>query len=186
MEKNLVLWQEWATTWASLGDILGPYAEADRNELKEMMGSPQQLNKVFSKRIEFGTAGLRGRMGVGIACMNDITVLQTSQGLCAYLEEKEDTLKGKEHGIVIGYDGRYRSLQFAQIVAAVFLYRGFRVYLYSRMCPTPFVPYAILFHHAVAGVMITASHNPKQDNGYKLYCMKTELFILNLDVLHLF
>mmetsp|Transcript_4692 Transcript_4692/g.7048 ORF Transcript_4692/g.7048 Transcript_4692/m.7048 type:complete len:616 (+) Transcript_4692:886-2733(+) len=131
----------------------------------------KQLETRLGKRIAFGTAGLRGEMKAGFAFMNRLTVLQASQGLCAYLKQIYDKLEKKETtlSICIGYDGRHNSLEFAHITAAVFLSKGFKVYLFRRLVPTPFVPFCVLQRQAMGGIMITASHNPKQDNGYKVY-----------------
>lgn len=127
----------------------------------------QTLTRLLLRRMDFGTAGLRGRMGAGFAQMNDLVVIQTAQGLLAYLLDSfTDT---KEHGIVVGYDGRYHSKRFAEITAAVFAAASVPVRLYSAVCPTPFVPFGLTHYGCVAGVMVTASHNPKQDNGYKVY-----------------
>ena len=124
-------------------------------------------------RIKFGTAGLRAEMGAGYSKMNDLVVLQTALGIAAYLER---TVSGaKEKGVVLGYDHRSRSelelssSNFALISAAVFLSRGFKVEMFSELVCTPLVPFAVEKYGCAAGIMITASHNPKQDNGYKVY-----------------
>ncbi|XP_057700517.1 phosphoglucomutase-2 [Corythoichthys intestinalis] len=136
-------------------------------------GAIESLKKCFSSRMEFGTAGLRAAMGPGIACMNDLTIIQTTQGFCRYLEESFGNLK--ERGVVIGYDARAHpasggsSKKFAQLAAAVFTSRGVPVHLFSDITPTPFVPFTVAHLGLCAGIMVTASHNPKQDNGYKVY-----------------
>lgn len=117
-------------------------------------------------KLAFGTAGLRARMGAGYDRMNCLTVLQTTQGLAAYLESIG---KRSEGPVVIGFDGRHNSESFAHVTAAVFLSCGFKVELMERPCPTPFNPFWIMRCGAICGVQITASHNPKMDNGYKLY-----------------
>lgn len=95
-------------------------------------------------------------------------VQQTAQGLVRYLQAHcPDTLKSG--GLVVGYDGRHHSKEFAQITAAVFLSQGVKVYLFSHMVPTPFVAAGVAELGAAAGVMVTASHNPKEYNGYKVY-----------------
>lgn len=144
--------------------------ETTSNEILKLVngGEIKDLRKLMLNRIEFGTAGLRGHMGPGYSQMNDLVLIQTSQGLATYLLEKsdDDVQKG---GIVIGYDGRHNSKRFAELTAGVFLNRGIPVYLFSQVCPTPFVPFAVNQFKCVAGVMVTASHNPKEDNGYKVY-----------------
>ena len=97
----------------------------------------KELQSRLAVRIDFGTAGLRAKMAAGFACMNELIIVQTTQGLCAYMEEVDASLKQK--GVVIGYDGRYNSKTFAELTAAVFLSRGFKVILFPSMCPTPFV-----------------------------------------------
>lgn len=136
-------------------------------------GAVEALKKCFSSRMEFGTAGLRAAMGPGTTCMNDLTIIQTTQGFCRYLEETIDNFK--ERGVVIGYDARAHppsggnSKRFASLAAAVFIGRGVPVHLFSDITPTPFVPFAVSQMGLCAGIMVTASHNPKQDNGYKVY-----------------
>ncbi|KAA8594850.1 hypothetical protein FQN60_011985 [Etheostoma spectabile] len=136
-------------------------------------GAVEALKKYFSSRMEFGTAGLRAAMGPGTSCMNDLTIIQTTQGFCHYLEKSFDTFK--ERGVVIGYDARAHppsggsSKRFASLAAAVFISRGVPVHLFSDITPTPFVPFTVLHLGLCAGIMVTASHNPKQDNGYKVY-----------------
>ncbi|XP_023812285.1 phosphoglucomutase-2 [Oryzias latipes] len=136
-------------------------------------GAVEALKKCFSSRMEFGTAGLRAAMGPGTSCMNDLTIIQTTQGFCCYLEQTFGDLK--ERGVVIGYDARAHppsggsSKRFASLAAAVFTSRGVPVHLFSDITPTPFVPFTVSHLSLCAGIMITASHNPKQDNGYKVY-----------------
>ncbi|KAI9592253.1 hypothetical protein BDF19DRAFT_484580 [Syncephalis fuscata] len=112
-------------------------------------------------------ASLRARMAPGFACMNDLTVLQASQGLCDYVLRTIDQAATK--GIVIGHDHRHHSESFARLTASAFLHRGVRVYYYHDLVHTPLVPFGVKYLKAACGVMITASHNPKDDNGYKVY-----------------
>ncbi|XP_058805700.1 phosphopentomutase isoform X2 [Phymastichus coffea] len=125
------------------------------------------LNNLFLKRLEFGTAGLRGQMRPGYNGMNDLVIVQTGQGLAKYLLKTIPNVRAK--GVVIGYDGRYNSKRFAELTATIFLNNKIKVYMYSQICPTPFIPYGVLKYKCAAGIMITASHNPKEDNGYKVY-----------------
>ena len=128
-------------------------------------------DRLAGKRLQFGTAGLRARMGAGWDRMNSLTVLQTTQGLAAHLEHLADHSLDtwKLQGVVIGFDGRYNSEKFANVAAAAFLARGIRVHLFGAMTPTPFTPYLVHKLGSLAGIQITASHNPMQDNGYKLF-----------------
>eukprot|EP01134_Creolimax_fragrantissima_P006350 CFRG6350T1 len=138
-------------------------------ELKDRLAANDVdgLKAIMLNRMEFGTAGLRSRMGAGYACMNDLTVLQAAQGLCKYLQEVNADVATQ--GIVVGHDHRYHSQDFARITAAVFLSEGIPVYYYKSLACTPMVPFGVNMFGAAAGVMVTASHNPKDDNGYKVY-----------------
>ncbi|KAI9267914.1 hypothetical protein BDA99DRAFT_504345 [Phascolomyces articulosus] len=140
-----------------------------RTEITSLLeaGSYDELKKRLGTRIEFGTAGLRAKMEAGFSRMNDLTVLQTSQGLAKYLVETVHD--AKQRGVVIGHDHRHHSESFARLTASTFIILGFRVWYYHDYIHTPLVPFTVKQKNAAAGVMITASHNPKQDNGYKVY-----------------
>ncbi|EZF34991.1 hypothetical protein H109_05126 [Trichophyton interdigitale MR816] len=125
------------------------------------------LEKRLRERIQFGTAGLRGRMQAGFSCMNSLTVIQASQGLAKFIKA---THKGTEQpSVVIGRDARHNSQKFAFLAANAFEAEGIHVWWYGDVNPTPFVPFAVLLKKADAGVMVTASHNPAQDNGIDSY-----------------
>lgn len=161
--------------------------EQSRNEILDLQKNQQYLvlDLKLSKRISFGTAGLRSSMESGFAHMNDVTILQASQGLVKYLVDQS-----MEKSIVIGYDHRFHSQRFAEITASVALTQNFKVYYLGAVdilspdsgsdavevlsaqrlyVHTPLVPFSIDFYGASAGVMVTASHNPAKDNGYKVY-----------------
>ena len=123
------------------------------------------LKSRLCTRLAFGTAGLRAQMGAGYAFINSLTIIQTSQGLAAYLL-KEGLASG---GIVVGYDARHNSERFARLAAAAFTTKGIPVWWYEDLVHTPMVPFGVNELGAAAGIMITASHNPAQDNGYKVY-----------------
>ncbi|KAF8626172.1 hypothetical protein AX15_005059 [Amanita polypyramis BW_CC] len=106
-------------------------------------------------------------MEAGWSRMNDLIILQTTQGLCAYVSAKIANAQGR--GVVIGYDHRYNSERWAQLAATVFVNRGFKTYLLQGLVHTPMVPFSVKRLAATCGIMITASHNPKEDNGYKVY-----------------
>lgn len=125
------------------------------------------LSSLMLPRIEFGTAGLRSEMKAGFAFMNDLVVLQTTQGVAEYLLSQQP--QKEERTICIGFDHRNNSYKFALITALVFIEKGFKVVLFGETVATPIVAFAVNFLKCEAGVMITASHNPKRDNGYKLY-----------------
>jgi len=134
-----------------------------------------ELEHLFGTRLAFGTAGLRGPMAPGSSGINDLVVLQTAQGICAYAVEQFGIELLRKQGVIFGYDHRQKSeidissKRFAEISAAVFLSQGVPVYLFSEIVATPFVPFGIVRKQCCLGVMVTASHNPKDDNGYKIY-----------------
>jgi len=128
------------------------------------------LDDRFSTRLEFGTAGLRGELGAGSARMNRVLVAQAAGGLAAFLVARgASPLTGEKPSIVIGYDGRKNSKVFAEDTAEIMAGAGVRTVLLPRMLPTPVLAFAVRFLGTSAGVMVTASHNPAADNGYKVY-----------------
>ena len=124
------------------------------------------LSDRFGARLAFGTAGLRGELGAGSNRMNRVLVAQAAAGFAAYLIEKSD---GRTPTVVIGYDGRRNSRVFATDSAELFAGAGLRAILLPRLLPTPVLAFAVRHLGADAGVMVTASHNPPNDNGYKVY-----------------
>jgi phosphomannomutase len=138
-----------------------------RAELQALLdaGDTAELTDRFSGTLEFGTAGLRGAVGAGPNRMNRVVVIRAAAGLAAYLKAKGLT----DGPVLIGYDARHKSDVFAQDTAAVMRGAGLDAVLLDRPAPTPVVAFGIGHLHAVAGVVVTASHNPPQDNGYKVY-----------------
>ena len=126
-----------------------------------------ELANRFNGRLQFGTAGLRGRLQAGSMGMNRVLVAQAAGGLAEYLKGYD-----KEPSIVIGYDGRKNSDVFARDTAEIMAGAGIKAYLLPRKLPTPVLAYAIQYFDTTAGVMVTASHNPPEDNGYKVYLGK--------------
>ncbi|KMU86872.1 phosphoglucomutase-2 [Coccidioides immitis H538.4] len=156
-----------------------------REEIKNLHDShnlpelEKRLRKLYPG-IQFGTAGLRGRMQAGFSYMNCLTVIQASQGLGRYLKALPQTLGPLS--VVIGRDGRHNSEKFAILAANAFRAEGIHVWCFNNPVPTPLVAYAVPFKKAIAGIVITASHNPAQDNGYKIlqkaYCDDVCAFVV--------
>lgn len=159
MENNYL---ETARTW--LGN---EFDQATRDEVKSLMeNDPAELEDRFYRMLEFGTGGLRGVMGTGTNRMNKYTVSMATQGLANYLLS---IFSPCETSVVISYDCRNHSREFAEISAKVLLSNGIRTYLFDALRPTPELSFAIRHLHCKAGIMITASHNPKEYNGYKVF-----------------
>jgi phosphoglucomutase len=146
---------------------LGPdFDEETHIRVKEMFNDDKELTESFYKDLEFGTGGLRGIMGAGTNRMNKYTVGMATQGLANYLKKQ---FPAKSLSAAVAYDCRNNSPFFAEIVANVFSANGIKVYLFSSLRPTPELSFAVRHFQCNTGVMITASHNPKEYNGYKAY-----------------
>ncbi len=144
----------------------GNYDEAVKNEIKELQQSdPASLEDAFYKNLEFGTGGLRGIMGIGTNRMNKYTVGMATQGYANYLKQ----CFGADVSVAIAHDCRNNSRFFAEITANVFAANGIKVYLFEALRPTPELSFAIRKNGCKGGVVCTASHNPKEYNGYKAY-----------------
>ena len=145
------------------------YDEATRKEVQRMLDNDDksELIEAFYKDLEFGTGGLRGIMGVGSNRMNIYTVGAATQGLSNYLLKNFKDMK--QISVVIGHDCRNNSRLFAEISANIFSANGIKVYLFDDMRPTPEMSFAIRHLHCQSGIILTASHNPKEYNGYKAY-----------------
>lgn len=164
MENNLINdVKKKAQIW-----LEGNYDEATKNAVRSMLESEDttELVESFYKDLEFGTGGLRGIMGVGTNRMNIYTVGSATQGLSNYLKKE---FSGTQISVVVGHDSRNNSRLFAESAADIFSANGIKVYLFESLRPTPEISFAIRELGCQSGIVITASHNPKEYNGYKAY-----------------
>lgn len=148
--------------------LQAPYDEETVRAVKQLFDTEQytELTDSFYRDLEFGTGGLRGIMGVGTNRMNKYTIGRATQGLSNYLLK---TYPNEQVKVAISYDSRNNSQAFARLVADVFSANGINVYLFAELRPTPHLSFAVRHLQCHAGVMLTASHNPKEYNGYKAY-----------------
>ena len=141
--------------------------DEERAELNALAGNDKEIKERFWAPLAFGTAGMRGVLGMGINMMNEYTVMRATQGLANYVKSLgEDAMN---RGVLISYDTRRFSFEFAKISAEVLAYNGVQAYIFEDVRPVPMCSFAVRELHTVAGIMITASHNPKEYNGYKVY-----------------
>lgn len=154
-------WKEQSSRWLQ-------YNELDA-ELKEelLLLDEKGLEESFYKNLEFGTGGMRGEIGAGTNRMNLYTVRKASAGLAAFIEEKGN--EAKKQGVVIAYDSRHKSPEFAMEAAKTLASKGIHTYVFDELRPTPELSFAVRFLNAYSGIVITASHNPPEYNGYKVY-----------------
>lgn len=138
---------------------------AMKDEMRKM--SPQEVDESFFKNIEFGTAGMRGILGPGTNRMNFFTIQRAAVGFALYLFETFP--KAKELGVVISHDNRRMSREFTMQIADIFSKMGLKSYIFDALRPTPELSFAVRYKKACGGIMITASHNPKEYNGFKVY-----------------
>lgn len=131
--------------------------------------SKKEKEERFSSGLAFGTGGMRAKMGVGTNRMNRYTVAHATYGLAKMLLDKYGAEICRQRGVAIGYDTRHNSLEFAVSASEVLMAEGIKVYLISEPSPTPMIGYATVYHKCLCGIVITASHNPKEYNGYKVY-----------------
>lgn len=134
-------------------------------ELLKIKDDEKEIEDRFYKELEFGTAGLRGIMGAGLNRMNKYTVGKATQGLANYIKKKN----GEERGVAISYDSRNNSKEFSEIAALCLNANGIKAYVFDRLSPVPELSFAVRKLNCIAGIMITASHNPPKYNGYKVY-----------------
>lgn len=141
--------------------------EEGKAELSSIAGDEKAIEYRFGAQLEFGTAGMRGIIGYGTNMMNVYTVRRATQGLAEYVRSLGEA--ACRRGVAVSYDTRRKSDEFAKAAAGVLAANGVRVWLYNDVHPVPMLSYAVRKLGAVAGIMITASHNPKEYNGYKVY-----------------
>ena len=145
-----------------------PYMNAEgKTELASIANDEKDIEYRFGGELEFGTAGMRGVIGYGMNMMNVYTVKRATQGLAEWVK----SLGAEEmaRGVVISYDTRRKSEEFAKVSAGVLAKNGIKAYLFTDVHPVPMLSYAVRYLNTIAGIMITASHNPKEYNGYKVY-----------------
>jgi phosphoglucomutase len=154
--------QEKVTTWLN-----GNFDEEVKSKIRELQKSnPDELADAFYRNLEFGTGGLRGTMGVGTNRINKYTIGMATQGYANYLKK---SFSGQEIRVAIAHDSRNNSRFFAETTAHVFAANGIKVFLFEDLRPTPELSFAIRQLGCKGGVVCTASHNPKEYNGYKAY-----------------
>jgi len=160
--KN-VSWKDTYQSWMERVDL----EPGLKKELDQLAGEDTDLEEAFYAPMEFGTAGMRGVMGPGINRMNIYTVRQATEGLANFMDELDE--KTKQQGVAISFDSRYHSKEFAHEAAHVLGAHHIPSFVFDDMRPTPELSFTVRHLHTYAGIMITASHNPKQYNGYKIY-----------------
>ncbi|GAB9260115.1 MULTISPECIES: phospho-sugar mutase [Ligilactobacillus] len=156
-------WEETYTIWNKQPDL----APEVREDLDKIVNDKEALEDAFYTPMEFGTAGMRGLIGAGINRMNIYTVRQATEGLARFMDTLDEETKLR--GVAISYDSRHMSQEFAFEAARVLGAHGIPSFVFESLRPTPELSFTVRHLHAYAGIMITASHNPKQYNGYKIY-----------------
>lgn len=156
-------WKTAAGKWTSFSALDQELAE----QLKGMNESEKALEDVFYKHLEFGTGGMRGEIGAGTNRMNIYTIRRAAEGLALYILEQGEAAKNR--GVAIAYDSRHKSPEFALEVAKTVGKHGIKAYLFEELRPTPELSFAVRQLNAFAGVVVTASHNPPEYNGFKVY-----------------
>ena len=141
------------------------FDEETKEELKSIEGNEEEIKDRFYKELEFGTAGLRGIIGAGTNRMNKYTVGKATQGLANYIKAQN----GEEKGVVISYDSRHKSDEFSELAALILNANGIKTYRFESLRTVPELSFSVRELNCIAGIMITASHNPPEYNGYKVY-----------------
>ncbi|ANN35056.1 phosphoglucomutase [Bacillus thuringiensis serovar coreanensis] len=156
-------WKQEFSRWLS-------YAQLDaelKEQLENMKQDEKKIEDSFYKNLEFGTGGMRGELGAGTNRLNVYTVRKATKGLASFIENLGE--EAKKRGVVVAYDSRHKSPEFAMEVAATLGARGITTYVFESLRPTPVLSFAVRHLHTVSGIVLTASHNPPEYNGYKVY-----------------
>lgn len=156
-------WKQEFSRWIS-------YAELDaelKEQLENMKQDEKKIEDSFYKNLEFGTGGMRGELGAGTNRLNVYTVRKATQGLAEFIEKLGE--EAKKRGVVVAYDSRHKSPEFAMEVAATLGAHGITTYVFESLRPTPVLSFAVRHLHTISGIVLTASHNPPEYNGYKVY-----------------
>ncbi|MGR3775740.1 phospho-sugar mutase [Bacillus paramycoides] len=156
-------WKQECSRWLS-------YAELDvelKEQLENMRQDEKKIEDSFYKNLEFGTGGMRGELGAGTNRLNVYTVRKATKGLAVFIEKLGE--EAKKRGVVVAYDSRHKSPEFAMEVAATLGAHGITTYVFESLRPTPVLSFAVRHLHTVSGIVLTASHNPPEYNGYKVY-----------------
>lgn len=163
LEDNRMNWKQEFSRWLS-------YAQLDaelKEQLENMKQDEKKIEDSFYKNLEFGTGGMRGELGAGTNRLNVYTVRKATKGLASFIEKLGE--EAKKRGVVVAYDSRHKSPEFAMEVAATLGARGITTYVFESLRPTPVLSFAVRHLHTVSGIVLTASHNPPEYNGYKVY-----------------
>jgi len=155
-------WKKKAEKWLSHMQL-----DLELRSILEQQNAEKLLENQFYRNLEFGMGGMRGEIGPGTNRMNIYTVRKATEGLAQYMEEQGE--EAKQRGVVIAYDSRHKSVEFALEAAKTLGKHGIKAYIFEELRPTPELSFAVRYLHAFAGVVITASHNPPEYNGFKLY-----------------
>lgn len=156
-------WQQVYEQWKNNSNL----EENLKQQLEELQDDSEKLEDAFYAPLEFGTAGMRGILGPGINRMNIYTVRQATEGLALFMDEQDP--ETRRRGVAIAYDSRHQSPEFAMEAAKTLAKHDIPAYVFESLRPTPELSFAVRYLHAFAGIMITASHNPAEYNGYKVY-----------------
>ncbi len=156
-------WKEQYERWATYENL----EEELKQILQDKKDDEKWLEDSFYKNLDFGTGGMRGEIGPGTNRMNVYTIRKAAEGLARYIEATGEEAKAR--GVVIAYDCRHKSPEFAMEAAKTLGFHGIQTYVFDELRPTPELSFAVRYLHAYSGIVITASHNPPEYNGFKVY-----------------